>query len=135
MGYHKSEIKKGVFGEISKIQEELYELEDAVAQNCKIMAACELADMIGAIRAYAKTLNLDLNDLVSMADRTESAFLDGSRTAKPVTYVMTSRRDGSQLTGGLDCGEYDSPEACERAIRRLPSWADKSIWMPGVKRQ
>lgn len=84
MGYHKSEIKRGVFGEVSKIQEELDELKDAITQDCKILAACELADLYGAIRAYAKTLNLDMNDLENMCNKTESAFLDGSRKSATV---------------------------------------------------
>ena len=34
-GYHITEIKKGELGEISKLQEELDELKDAHAQQCK----------------------------------------------------------------------------------------------------
>ncbi len=80
MGYHKRRIKKGVFGEISKIREELEELEDAEHQGVAIMAMCELADLYGAIRAYAKSkYKLTMEDLQKMADRTAEAFRDGSR--------------------------------------------------------
>lgn len=41
MGYHIKKIKKGVYGELSKITEEYEELLDAIDQNAKIMAANE----------------------------------------------------------------------------------------------
>lgn len=82
MGYHKANIKKGVLGESSKIQEELDELVDAEAQGAKIMALCELSDIIGAIRAYLEKKHPDttLDDLLCMSRLTESAFKDGHRT-------------------------------------------------------
>ena len=79
MGYHLAKIKKGELGKISKIQEELDELKDAVDQDCKIMAAVELSDLYGAIKAYAKTQGLDMQDLDTMAEITARAFRTGAR--------------------------------------------------------
>ncbi len=80
MGYHKTNINKGELGKFSKIREEFEELQDAINQDNKVLAICELADLIGAIEAYSETFNLSLKDLIQMKDSTKSAFLDGSRT-------------------------------------------------------
>lgn len=80
MSYHINEIKKGVLGEYSKVQEELAEYEDACAQGIKVMAMCELADLIGAIEALAdQQYGLSLDDLIRMKDVTRRAFLSGRR--------------------------------------------------------
>lgn len=79
MGYHTRPIPKGVLGEASKIQEELEELLDAEAQQNKIMAMCELADIYGALKAMATRYGLSMDDLRVMAQATASAFQDGSR--------------------------------------------------------
>lgn len=79
MGYHKNKIKKGVLGELSKIQEELDELKDAEEQGVKILIHCELSDLYGAIREYANKFGLSMDDLKQMSDLTESAFRDGQR--------------------------------------------------------
>ena len=80
MGYHTYEIKKGILGEISKIEEELNELKDAESQDSKIMITIELSDMIGAIEEYAKKFNLSLKDLKKFSDITKRAFKNGKRT-------------------------------------------------------
>jgi len=80
MGYHKRQIRKGVYGEVSKIREEIEELEDSEEQGVGIMSMCELSDLYGALRAFAKKkYNLSMEDLQKMADRTEEAFRDGTR--------------------------------------------------------
>jgi len=79
LGYHKRSIAKGVLGEVSKIREELEELEDAEEQGVKILAICELADLYGALRLVARRYHLSMEDLKEMADRTEEAFREGSR--------------------------------------------------------
>jgi hypothetical protein len=81
MAYHKAVIKRGVLGEISKIQEELDELVDAEAQNVTILALCELSDLVGAIDAYLKARHpsITLKDLIDMHMLTKSAFQDGTR--------------------------------------------------------
>ena len=40
MAYHKRKIKKGQFGEFSKIEEEIEELFDAVDQECNMLIPC-----------------------------------------------------------------------------------------------
>lgn len=79
MGYHKSEIKKGILGEYSKIQEEFEELTDAVEQDNPILILVELSDIIGAIEEYSKKWNITLEDIVNMNKLTKKAFKDGSR--------------------------------------------------------
>lgn len=81
MGYHVAHIPKGEVGEVSKIEEELNELKDALAQNNKIMALLELSDMCGAIILFLnnKFPDFDIADLLIMSDATISAFKDGHR--------------------------------------------------------
>lgn len=78
-GYHLRPIPKGVLGEISKIREELEELEDAAAQGIVILEIVELADLYGALRARAEALGLRMADLEAMADVTARAFRNGRR--------------------------------------------------------
>jgi hypothetical protein len=79
MGYHNKKIKKGVYGEFSKIQEEFEELQDAIEQNNPIMELCECSDLIGAIEAYCKKYNINLYQIINMTRRTQSAFQEGER--------------------------------------------------------
>ena len=82
MGYHLKEIKKGIFGEFSKIEEELTECQDAIEQNNKIMTLVELSDLIGAIEGYIqKNFKMELSDLITMKDATHRAFNSGKRTS------------------------------------------------------
>ena len=81
-GYHLEPIAKGVLGEISKIEEELAELKDAVKQNSKVMALVELSDLVGAIQLYLGKHHPDtsLEDLLIMSAITSRAFKNGART-------------------------------------------------------
>lgn len=79
MGYHIREIKKGVLGETSKIREELCELEDALDQDNRILAAVEMSDLYGALRLCAMKHGFSMEDLAKMSDATHRAFGDGSR--------------------------------------------------------
>lgn len=78
-GYHKSRIPKGVLGELSKIEEEFEELVDAKTQGNKILMMCELADLYGAIEAFAIKQGLTMRDIKTMSDATTRAFLTGER--------------------------------------------------------
>ncbi len=81
MGYHKTEIPKGVLGEFSKIEEEFLEAVDAQIQGNKIMTLLELSDLLGAIENYTVNKhNITLADLITMKSATESAFKDGTRS-------------------------------------------------------
>lgn len=79
MGYHKREIVRGVLGYVSKVREELEELEDALEQKAYIMAMLEMSDLYGALEALADKWELTMDDLRIMSDLTKSAFYDGSR--------------------------------------------------------
>lgn len=80
-GYHLAEITKQPAGSAEKIREELEEFEDALAQNCKLMALQELSDLVGAIQLYlqAEHPNITLEDLIIMSNITARAFLSGGR--------------------------------------------------------
>ncbi|USN14223.1 hypothetical protein PAPPERLAPAPP_05530 [Brevundimonas phage vB_BpoS-Papperlapapp] len=78
-GYHLTPIAKGVLGEPSKIIEEAAEFADAVQQGSVIMGLVELADLMGAVKAYLHKHNLTLADLETMSAITERAFLNGRR--------------------------------------------------------
>jgi small nuclear ribonucleoprotein (snRNP)-like protein/phosphoribosyl-ATP pyrophosphohydrolase len=78
-GYHLKDIKKGTLGDISKIEEELEELKDAMEQDCKIMMMVELSDLYGAIRAFAENQGLKMEDLEKFSNITKRAFENGYR--------------------------------------------------------
>lgn len=83
-GYHlaSSKIRKGELGEISKIQEELDELRDAMTQECRIMALLELSDLVGAIELFLEKHFSDftIEDVLTMQRITKRAFQNGART-------------------------------------------------------
>ena len=80
-GYHLTEIKRGVFGELSKIYEEVEEIKDADAQGVKLMLLIELSDLLGAVEGYLEKHQPDvsLEDLIKMKDVTKRAFTSGGR--------------------------------------------------------
>lgn len=84
MGYHKTEIPRGEFGEFSKIKEEFLEAQDALEQNNHVMLLVELSDLLGAIEAYVGKFKLTLDDLIVMKNVTKQAFNDGTRTSRTV---------------------------------------------------
>lgn len=81
MGYHQRHIDKGILGNVSKIKEELLELEDAATQGIKIMALLELSDIYGAMEFYLERnyQGFTMDDLAKMSAATKSAFKDGTR--------------------------------------------------------
>lgn len=82
-GYHLREIQtQGRLGEPSKIREEVEELEEALEQNNRILAICELADIYGALEAVSDALGVSMEDVAKMAAATKRAFEDGSRKKK-----------------------------------------------------
>ena len=78
-GYHLTKIPKGELGKLSKIQEELLELQDAEMQECKVMQLVELSDLYGAVEAYASQLGATMADLKCFSDITKRAFHNGRR--------------------------------------------------------
>lgn len=80
MGYHKRAIVvNGVYGEVSKIEEELDELKEAFEQDNKILALCELSDLYGAMEAVAEKLGVNMEDIKKMSVATKRAFQSGDR--------------------------------------------------------
>jgi hypothetical protein len=67
MKFHKREIKKGVYGDLSKIQEELDEAYDSEEQGQDLMLLIELSDIVGACAGVAKKYGLSLDQLVTFA--------------------------------------------------------------------
>lgn len=80
-GYHLRPISKGVFGEVSKIEEELEEFKDALKQGNDIMALVELSDQLGAIRGWLERNHpsITIEKLITMNDATTRAFVNGHR--------------------------------------------------------
>lgn len=80
-GYHLSPIKKGVLGELSKVQEELDELTDAHLQQDRILALVELADLYGALELYMERHmpGMSMEDVRQFAQTTRRAFENGRR--------------------------------------------------------
>ena len=78
-GYHIAEIPKGELGQTSKIQEELDELKDAVAQGAKVMIGVELSDLYGALEAFAEKQGYSMDDLRIFSFITKRAFKNGHR--------------------------------------------------------
>ena len=84
VGYHLTEIPQGKYGEVSKIQEELAELQDAIKQGNKILALVELSDLYGAIEGFLAVSypGFNMEDLKEMSGATKRAFLSGVRPSK-----------------------------------------------------
>lgn len=81
-GYHLKAIPRGVFGEISKIEEEYLEFKDALRQGNPLMALQELSDQMGAIRGWLERNHpsITIEDLLTMSDATTRAFVNGHRS-------------------------------------------------------
>jgi hypothetical protein len=80
-GYHLREIEKGVFGEASKIVEEIHEFEEALEQGSDLMALIELSDCLGAMKAWlaANHPSMTFDQLERFSDITQRAFRNGRR--------------------------------------------------------
>ncbi|AEO93545.1 gp286 [Bacillus phage G] len=78
-GFHNRKIQKGIYGELSKIEEELQEAYDAEEQGQDLMLLIELADMIGAIEGVAKKYNMSLDQLVAFAKLRSKVAIEEER--------------------------------------------------------
>jgi len=67
MKFHKAIIQKGIYGELSKIKEELDEAYDAESQNQDLMLLIELSDIIGAVEGVSKKYGFTLEQLIAFA--------------------------------------------------------------------
>lgn len=83
IGYHIKKIEtKGIYGEPSKIREELEEFEESMEQGNRIMALLELSDIYGALEAIAVKMNSNMSELRIMSCATKRAFQNGLRESK-----------------------------------------------------
>ncbi len=71
--FHNRKIKKGIYGEFSKIEEELDEAKEALEQGNKLMFLIELSDIIGAIEGVTEHHGLDLNDLIKFSNKVKES--------------------------------------------------------------
>ncbi len=79
-GYHLRQIvTKGIYGETSKIREELEELEEAGEQKNRILQIVEISDLYGALEAVAERLGVTMLEVAAMAAATKRAFQSGER--------------------------------------------------------
>lgn len=83
-GYHLRPISRGVFGNLSKLAEELEEIADAEAQGVAIMVLVELSDLYGAMDGYLKKHfpDMSMDDLKDFSEVTQRAFRNGHRTPR-----------------------------------------------------
>lgn len=67
--FHREPIKKGEYGDLSKISEELQEAYDAEAQGIDLMLLIELSDIIGAVEGVAKNYGFTLEQLIAYSNK------------------------------------------------------------------
>ena len=67
MKFHKAIIQKGIYGQLSKIKEELDEAYDAESQNQDLMLLIELSDIIGAVEGVSNKYGFTLEQLMKFA--------------------------------------------------------------------
>lgn len=71
--WHNRLIKKGVYGEFSKVIEEVEEAKEALEQNNRLMYLIELSDIIGAIEKIAENHSLTLEDLINFSNKVKES--------------------------------------------------------------
>ena len=71
--WHNRPIKKGVYGEFSKVEEEVDEAREALEQNNSLMYLIELSDVIGAIEKVAENHGLSLQDLINFSRKVKES--------------------------------------------------------------
>lgn len=67
--FHRRDIKRGKYGELSKVLEEVEEAIDAEEQDHRLMLLIELSDIVGAIEGVLKKKNYNhtIEDLIKFA--------------------------------------------------------------------
>lgn len=88
--WHVREIKKGVFGELSKVQEELEEALDAQEQNQPVMLLFELTDIIGAVAGVAAKHGLSIDDLVAFSKLRTAVLLGDKKEDQKSGFIAGS---------------------------------------------
>lgn len=77
-GYHKEIIPKGIFGTVSKIEEEIREYKDAKQTN-PIIAHCEISDIYGATMGLIENSDFPAKSYKDMSALTHKSFETGRR--------------------------------------------------------
>lgn len=93
MGYHLKEIRKGVYGELSKVREEMDEMMDAVEQQSKILILIELCDYYGALEEYCKINNIEMKSIYSVF---EGNLFDTCRKLNKLTTQLETTSDNQK---------------------------------------
>lgn len=75
--WHERKIKKGTYGEISKIEEELEEAKDALEQGNRLMFLIELSDILGAVEGISEKYGLAISDLKAFSNKVKESKLHG----------------------------------------------------------
>lgn len=71
--WHNRKIKKGTYGEFSKVEEELDEATEALEQGNKLMFLIELSDVIGAVEGIIQKHGLTLDDLIKFSNKVKES--------------------------------------------------------------
>lgn len=71
--WHNRKIKKGIYGEFSKIEEELDEAREALEQENKLMFLIELSDILGALEGVIEKNGLSLSDLIKFSNKVKES--------------------------------------------------------------
>lgn len=106
-GWHIQDLgPKGTLGEVSKIEEELLEYEDACAQNLFLLRAFELSDLIGALAAFLWQRNIPF-DLAQPSERASKgayllSSLDFPSAVRQVLPLMKGYSDPEHLQDHLN---------------------------------
>lgn len=95
--FHKREIKKGIYGELSKIEEELQEAYDAQEQGQDLMLLIELSDMIGAIEGVAKKHGMTLDQLKTFAKLRSQVAIEEEKEANSEKVKVQSEQEKPQI--------------------------------------
>lgn len=80
--FHVHPIRSGVYGELSKVQEELDEAVDAETRGQEILLLIELSDIIGAVAGVAERHGHTLESLIQFSELRRSVFRQESEDAK-----------------------------------------------------
>lgn len=96
-GYHLQPIKKGKLGFVSKIQEELDEINDSIKQDVRIMVMVELSDLIGAVKLVAEKQGFNFKDILYSKLSPIPGSLDSLQTAINEAQAAEDNQDKTIL--------------------------------------
>jgi uncharacterized protein YabN with tetrapyrrole methylase and pyrophosphatase domain len=89
--FHEVEVTNGVYGELSKVQEELDEAEDAEKRGQDLLLLIELSDVIGACAGVAEKYGMSLDQLIKFSEMVREV------KAAEAAQARASLEEGQQL--------------------------------------